>query len=236
MKKNVQAISCNECDVRIKSVFCQLTDSELIQMDEHKACANYRKGTNIFNQGAFPHGLYCVKSGKIKVFQYGDEGKEQIVRMAKKGDILGYRALLSGDKYSCSAESIEDAQICFIPKNDFLQLLSKSGPLSMQIMKLLSEDLKKAEHKITDLAQKPVRERVAEALLFLKETYGYETDNQTLNVVLSREDIANIVGTATETAIRLLSELKHDNIIALNGKKIAIIDHPKLVKVANVFD
>jgi CRP/FNR family transcriptional regulator len=236
MKKNVPTTSCHDCDVRVKSVFCHLKEGELVQLDDHKACANYKKGSVIFNQGAYPHGLFCVKTGKVKVFQYGDEGKEQIVRLAREGDILGYRALLSGDKYSCSAESIEDAQVCFIPKNDFLNLLSSSGPLSMQIMKLLSEDLKKAEHKITDLAQKPVRERVAEALLFLKETYGLDTDNQTINVVLSREDIANIVGTATETAIRLLSELKHDNIIALNGKKIAIIDHQKLVKVANVMD
>jgi len=236
MKNPLPVSDCNTCEVRNKSVFCHLNEQELNHLNEHKGCANYKKGSNIFNQGAYPHGLFCIKEGKVKVYQNGDEGKEQIVRLAKAGDILGYRALLSGDSYSCSAESIDDAQVCYIPKQDFLNLLSSSGPLSMQIMKLLSEDLKKAEHKITDLAQKPVRERVAEALLFLKETYGFENDNATINVTLSREDIANIVGTATETAIRLLSELKNDQVISFQGKKISILDHQKLVKVANVFD
>jgi CRP/FNR family transcriptional regulator len=106
----------------------------------------------------------------------------------------------------------------------------------MQLMKLLSEDLKFAEHRITDLAQKPVRERVAEALLYLHQTYGLESDGQTISVTMSREDIANIVGTATETTIRLLSELKNDNVIQLQGKKIAILNHRELVRIANVND
>jgi CRP/FNR family transcriptional regulator, polysaccharide utilization system transcription regulator len=235
MKKFEQP-NCQHCDSRAKSIFCDLRGDELESLDDHKNCGMYKKGQVIFNTGSYPHGLFCVKSGKIKIYRTGDEGKEQIVRLAKDGDILGYRALLSGDRYSSSAEAIEDAQICFIPKSSFLGLLSSNGTLSMQMMRLLSEDLKLAEHKITDLAQKPVRERVAEALLYLHQTYGLENDGITISVTLSREDIANIVGTATETAIRLLSELKNDNIIQLNGKKIAILNHRELVKVANVND
>ncbi len=123
-----------------------------------------------------------MNSGKIKIAQPGDEGKEQIVRLAKDGDILGYRALLIGDKYSCSATAIDETSTCFIPKDSFFNLIGKNANLSMEIMKLLSHDLKKAEHKITVLAQKPVREKMAEALLFLKETYGYENDNATINI------------------------------------------------------
>ena len=143
---------------------------------------------------------------------------------------------MSGDRYSSSAEALEDAKICFIPKSAFLGLVEGNGVLSMQLMKLLSEDLKFAEHRITDLAQKPVRERVAEALLYLHQTYGLESDGQTISVTMSREDIANIVGTATETTIRLLSELKNDNVIQLQGKKIAILNHRELVRIANVND
>ena len=106
----------------------------------------------------------------------------------------------------------------------------------MQLMELISEDLKEDEHRITELAQKPVRERVAEALLYLHQTYGTEADGQTIGVTMSREDIANIVGTATETTIRLLSEFKHDEVIHLHGKKIAILNHRELVKIANVND
>nr|MBP6660142.1 Crp/Fnr family transcriptional regulator [Chitinophagales bacterium] len=163
------------------------------------------------------------------------EGKEQIVRMAKPGDIIGYKALLSGDRYSATAAALEDCNVCFIPREIFLVILQKDASLSFEMMKLLSNELKRAEEKITHLAQKPVRERVAETILFLKETYGLDTENQ-INVALSREEIANLVGTATETAIRLLSEFNKDHIIELNGKKIKILDQNKLVKTANLFD
>ncbi len=234
-KKQLQP-ECQFCEARFKSVFCDLNDEDLNLLNLSKGCNTFKKGQLIFNEGGFPHGLFCVNSGKIKIAQSGDEGKEQIVRFAKDGDILGYRTLLSGDKYSCSATALDDTSICFIPKDTFFKLIAKNANLSMEIMKLLAHDLKNAERKITDLAQKPVRERMAEALLFLKETYGYESDNATINVSLSREEIANIAGTARETATRLLSEFKDDGIVELVGKKIKILNHQKLVKTANVFD
>jgi CRP/FNR family transcriptional regulator len=146
------------------------------------------------------------------------------------------RSLLSQDKYSASAIALEDSGVCFIPKELFMGVLQKDGALSMEIMKLLSDDLRKAEISITHLAQKSVRERLAEALLFIKETYGFEADNSTLNLKLSREELANLVGTATETVIRLLSEFKSDSIISLEGKKIKIISIDKLVSTANLED
>ena len=234
-KKQLQP-KCQHCQARFKSVFCDLSEEDLNTLNLSKGCNTFKKGQVVFNEGSFAHGIFCMNSGKVKIAQAGDEGKEQIVRFAKDGDILGYQTLLSGDKYSCSATAIDDASICFIPKNTFFNLIGKNANLSMEIMKLLSHDLKKAEHKITDLAQKPVRERMAEALLFLKETYGYENDNATINVILSREEIANMVGTARETATRLLSEFKDDSIVELVGKKIKILNHQKLVKTANVFD
>jgi len=236
LRKISEQPNCSHCESRGKSVFCDLHGTELEQLNNEKGCTYYKKGQIIFNIGAYPHGLYCVKEGKIKVFQIGDEGKEQIVRLVKEGDIMGYRSLLGGDKYSASAEVIEDARVCHIPKQTFFSLLKNNGNLSMEIMKLLSSDLGNAEHRMTKLAQKPVRERVAEALLYLKETYGYENDGTTIGVVLSREDIANIVGTATETVIRLLSEFKAEGMIGLNGKKIAILDQRQLVRMANVLD
>jgi CRP-like cAMP-binding protein len=236
MAKSQESIDCTTCSARYGSVFCNLNADNLEILSENKSCGMYKKGAVVFNEGQNPYGLYCVNKGKVKVFQTGNEGKEQIVRLAKEGDILGYRALLSGDRYSCSAEVLEESSVCFIPKEVFFQLIDAEGPLSLEIMKLLSKDLRQAEHKITDLAQKPVRERMAEALLFLKETYGYENDGLTLNVVLSREDIANIVGTATETAIRLLSEFKAEGIVAQNGKKIQINNIKRLVQVANIMD
>jgi len=233
---HIKNADCNHCAKRFTNLFCNAKNDSLENINAEKVCSPYKKGEYIFKEGMRPHGVFCVNYGKIKLSQSGDDGKEQIIRLVKTGDPLGYRSLLSGDLYASSAVAIEDCGVCFIPKELFLGILQKDSSLSMEMMKLLSNDLKKAEAKITHLAQKPVRERVAEALLFIKETYGFEEDGKTIAAGFSREDIANIVGTATETTIRLLSELNKDQIIQLSGKKIMITDLPKLVKTANILD
>lgn len=205
-------------------------------INTQKVCTPYKKGEYIFKEGTRPYGVFCVNIGKIKLSKLGDDGKEQIIRLVKLGDPLGYRALLSGDLYNSSAIALEDSGVCFIPKELFLGILQKDSSLSLEMMKLLSDDLRKAELQITHLAQKPVRERVAEALLFIKETYGLEKDDQTIAVQITREDLANIVGTATETAIRLLSEMNRDKIINLEGKRIKILNMQKLIRTANLSD
>lgn len=205
------------------------------EIEAAKICSTVKKNDTIFREGSYASGVYCINAGKIKLSMLGDEGKEQIIRMAKPGDIIGYKALLSGDRYSASAVALEDCNVCFIPREIFLAILQKDAALSFEMMKILSNELKNAEGKITHLAQKPVRERVAETILFLKETYGIDKDNN-VNVTLSREEIANLVGTATETTIRLLSEFNKDQIIELSGKKIKILNYNKLVKTANLYD
>jgi len=232
----VNRVDCARCDSRNKSIFCDLSKEELSELDDTKGCSNYKKRHHIFKEGSYPHGLYCLNSGKVKLFQMAENGREQIVRLAKPGDVLGYRSLLSGEQYTSTAEAIEDCSVCFIPKEVVMKMLQTNSSLSMNIMKLLSGDLKKAEHTITELAQKPVRERMAEVLLLLKEIYGFEKDNVTLGVILTREEISNIAGTATETSIRILAEFKDEGLIKFNGKKIVIPDLKKLTYAANVHD
>jgi CRP-like cAMP-binding protein len=227
---------CAHCAKRFTNLFCDSKFDVLNEINTEKICTSYKKGEYIFKEGTRPHGVFCVNYGKIKLSKSGDDGKEQITRLVKAGDPLGYRSLLSGDSYSSSAIAIEDCGVCFIPKEIFMGILKTDSSLTFEMMKLLSDDLKKAELQLIHLAQKPVRERVAEALLFIKETYGFDEDGKTINAAFSREDIANIVGTATETTIRLLSEMNKDKIIQLNGKKITIIDLPKLIKTANIAD
>ncbi len=235
LTKNTEQPHCQSCHARFRSVFCDLNGQELDELDEHKGCIHVKKGQVIFQEGSRAQGLYCINDGKIKLSKTGDEGKDHIVQLVKEGDIIGYNAVLSGEPYSLTATAIEDSKICFVPKSFFFQVVESNGNLSLQIMKLLSSSLKSTQKNLTDIAQKPVRERLAEALLFLKETYGYESDEETLNVILTREEIANIVGTATETVIRLLSEFNHDQMIALNGKRIKILNHKALLKTANIF-
>lgn len=227
---------CSSCEARNKSVFCDLNKADIDVLDVAKSCGAYKKGQTIFNEGTRPQGIFCVNSGKIKVFKTGDDGKEQILRLEKEGSILGYRSLLCGDTYSATGTAIEESKICFIPKSTFLSILDCNSALAFQMMKLLSHDLRNAEERITTLAQKPVRERLAEVLLFVKETYGLEADGATMSVILTREELANIVGTATETLIRLLADFKHENLIELEGKKIRLLDQKALLNLANIHD
>lgn len=236
MKHQHAELSCLSCATRQKSVFCRAEQESLEHIDSQKNCVTFKKGNMIFHEGGFPMGLYCINAGKVKLAQLGSEGKEQIVRFAKEGDVLGYRSLLAGDRYSATAVALEDTRVCFIPRDSFLGVVATDNKLSLEVMKQLAQDLKNAQEKITILAQKPVRERMAETLLFIKETFGYEEDGMTLSVALSREEIANLTGTATETAIRLLSDFKHEHILELSGKKIKVLNLNELVKIANLYD
>ncbi len=227
---------CHECTVRCMGVFCELENNLLDTANDKKKCNTYKKGDTIFYEENHPMGLFCVFNGKAKIFKTNDQGKEQIVRLAKEGDVLGYRALISGESYNASAVALEDCRICFIPQNAFVGFLKESKNLFVQITSLLSNDLKSAENQMASLSQKSVRERVADTLLMLRTFYGVENDGKTLKSNLSREDLANIVGTATESLIRMLSEFKSEGLIDLSNKKITIANLEKLKRVAHQFN
>lgn len=234
--KKIQLPMCETCKARLDSIFSMLSKEELEMLSLQKHCNYYMKGQVIFMEGSFPIGLFCINSGKVKISQSGFEGKDQIIRLAKDGDIIGYRALISGEAYTATAAVIEDSKICLIPRNVFFGFLQNNADITQRIMKLLAVDLREAVNKITILAQKPVLERLAEVLLMLKEYYGFAEDDPSLNITITREEIANIVGTATETTIRLLSDLRKEGIIDIDGKKIKILKPESLTKLANLYD
>jgi len=227
---------CHLCNARHKSIFSDLSLTDATELDHAKNCMTFKKGQVIFEEDTYPHGLYCINDGKIKLSQNGTDGKEHIMHLAKTGDVMGYRAILSGDKYSCSAVAMETSSVCFIPSNYFISMVEKNAKLAFKIIHLFSDELKIAEHSITDMAQKTVKERLAQGILLLKESYGFEPDGCTINISITREEIASIVGTARETATRLLAELSKEKSIELDGKKIKIINQEKLIRAANVFD
>lgn len=227
---------CEYCQARLSSVFTELSNSEMSLVSENHNCNYYRKGQIVFLEGNYPLGLFCINRGRVKIAQMGNEGREQIIRLAKAGDIIGYRALISGESYTASAIAIEDARICIIPSKVFFALLQKNAGLTARMMKLLAGDLKEAEKKVTHFAQKTVMERIAEALLMLKEYYGHEEDESSESFAITREEIAKLVGTATATAIRLMADLKKEGIIEIEGKKIKIVNRDALIRIANLYD
>lgn len=236
MKKHHPTVSdCNECDFHSLSVFCNLNQDSFKVLEKEKTSLKYKKGSVLFHEGAYPTGVYCIQHGKVKVTVTGDMGREQIVRLARRGDLLGYRAVLGGDKLSASATTLEDSIICFIPKEDFIQIIKSSPEFALDMLRVLSNDVKRSDETITHMAQKPVRERTAEAILLLMDTYGFAADGCTIDVSLSREEVANIIGTAMETAVRFLNEFKKDKIIDLIGKQIVVLNKNELVHVANIY-
>ncbi|MCF8293233.1 MAG: Crp/Fnr family transcriptional regulator [Chitinophagaceae bacterium] len=230
--KQEEHIGCNACKSRMDSIFNELSQDEIGKLDQIKHCQFYKKGEILFHEGAYPRGLYCVQSGKIKITQTGVDGKEQIVHLIHDGDVMGHRAILSEDTYSGTAVAMEDSHVCFIPKAPFYSMAETSSKLALKIAHMLSNELREAEQKITHTAQRPVRDRIAQCLLILKKNYGVEPDGATINMIIKREDLANLAGTTRESATRLLYDLQEQKIIELVGKKIKIIDEQKLIGIA----
>lgn len=227
---------CEECKSVHNSLFSELDSESLKTITCGKSCIKYKKGQTLFYEGTRPLGIYCVNTGKIKVFKMSSQGKEQIIKICQAGDLLGYRATLSEEFYSASSTVIEDATVCFIPKDDFLKVLNTNPTFYSKVVRQLCHELGLAREQVTDLAQKSVRERLAGNLLMLFKSYHAENDDDTMiDIALSREDLANIVGTATETVIRLLSDFKKEGLVDLQGKKIKILKPKELAREADFY-
>ena len=232
--KNLQNFpTCEECIAKDHPIFKDLTPEELDSMNFDKGCSSYKRGNVIYHEGNRVNGYYCVNSGIIKMYKTGIDGKEQIIRFAKSGDIIGYRSVLSKELACTTAKVIEDAVLCFIAADSLFHLIKNNSAFAMNLMQLTCKELGEANNFITDIAQKTVRERLAEVLLLLKDRFDLD-DDQVLQISLTREELANLVGTATESVIRLLSEFKSDKLIELQGRKIKILNLPGLTKVANL--
>jgi CRP-like cAMP-binding protein len=223
----------DDTDLGNFQLFKKLTDDELNRLNMEKTCSLYKKGTIVYREGSRLTGFYCVTKGIVKIFKTGFDGKEQIIRFAKKGEIIAYRSLLSQELACTTAKIIEEAVLCHIPYQTLLFLIQSNWQFSHHLLQIACRELREANEYITDIAQKSVRERLAEVLLLLKE--NFELDNQnTLQISLTREELANMVGTATESVIRLLSEFKQDRLIELQGRKIKFLNINALRKVAGI--
>lgn len=216
-----------------QEILTHFTKEELAELSHEKKMISYKKGDTIIEEGATPKGIYFLDKGTAKMFKLGFNGKEQILRFTKSGDIIGYRSILSKQPYGASATAMEDTEACFIPEKFFLKVLEFHPKLAFDILRRISEDLGESAQTITFLAQKTVRERLAEVLVLLEKKLGTDKDGF-IKISLTREEMANLIGTATESAIRLISEFKTDHLIEVEGRKIKILDHAKLVKLGHV--
>ncbi len=233
--KKARDIPCEECKSGFLSYFYALDKADLQYLNEQKNNLVYKKGQLVYEEGHKSLGVFCVREGKIKVFKNSQDGREHITRVVLPGELLGLKALLGGNDYSVSASALEDSVVCFISKMDFFQLMIKYPEFTRSMILMLSKLLEEAELRMISLAYKPVRERLAETLLFLFSSF-YPNPDKTVKeyLNLTRTDLANIIGTAVETVIRLLSEFKDERFIAIKGRKIFLLDPAGLKAIARI--
>ena len=222
---------CEQCIVRELSSLKALGKDELIKLAECKTSQTIKKGEIIFEEGDTINGIYCIKDGICKLTKLSQNGKDHIVKLVKKGELLGQRSMISEETVNLSAIALEDMEVCFIPKTEVMGFFNKNNQFSMNVMRTICGDLKESEDHIVSMAQKSAKERLAETLLYLEETFGKNEDGS-LVVQLSREELSGMIGTATESCIRLLSEFNKLGLIELVGKKIILKDINKLRKIS----
>ena len=228
---------CDTCVNHDRSAFCDLTGPHLSELESAKTANIYKSHQIIFYEGNQPYGVYCITSGKVKVYKMDVDGNQQIVRLAGPGDLLGYRCLLSNESYMATAETIEEASICFVDRKTFIHILETHPKTAFHVMSVLANDLRHAESQMTNFVHKNVRERLAELFLLLQSKYGEKTATGTkLNIYLSREEMAEIIGTTQESVIRLISEFKQDKLICVSGREITLCNLSRLAETANLTD
>ncbi len=211
---------------------CSLMKDELEIFNKKKSSKFYKKGSIIFYENEIAKGLHLVNNGKLKLFKTLADGNEQILKLSSTGDIIGYRGLLGNEKYIASAETLEDSQICYIPRQYLFELLTKNIALTLRLFEIFASDLAYVENKALRFLQNSSREKLAKSLLELNETYGLD-ELGFINIKLRREELASLCGMAAETVVRLLKEFEENNILSLSLKKIAIKNMDELKRVAH---
>ncbi len=222
---------CEQCIVREFSSLKALNKDELIRIADCKTSYHVKKGEHLFEEGETVNGIYCIKEGVCKLSKLSANGKDQIVKLIKSGELLGQRAMISDEPANLSAIALEDMQVCFIPKSEILGFFDNNNRFSMNVMKSICGDLREADDLTVSMAQKTVKARLAQTLLYLESNFGKNGDGS-LQVQLSREELSGMIGTATESCIRLLSDFKKLGLIELDGKKIILKNTKELQKIA----
>jgi len=221
---------CEQCIIKQFNSMKALSKDELIRISGCKTSRKIKKGEVIFEEGEMINGVYCVRDGICKLSKLSENGKDQIVKMVVKGQLLGQRSLITDECTNLQAVALSNMEVCFIPKSEIMADLQSNLQFSLDVLKVMAKDLRESDDIIVNMAQKTVRKRLADVLIYLHNSFGVNADG-TLSVLLSREDYANIVGTATESAIRIISQLKKENLISTKGKFIKIEDLAGLQRV-----
>jgi CRP-like cAMP-binding protein len=225
---------CENCIIRQFNSLRALNKEELKKVSDAKISKKIKRGEALFIEGQKLDGVFCVREGVSKLSKLSSNGKEQIVKLTNRGEIMGQRSVIAEDFTNLSATAINDMEVCFIPKEIITNTLNSNPYFSLEVLRHMAHDLKEADDVIVNMSQKTVKQRLAEAFVYLKKNYG-DDEEGFLSITLSRDDYANIVGAATESLIRMISEFKKKGLIKTEGKKIGIVEEETLQELADGF-
>ena len=225
---------CENCIIRQFNSLRAMSKEELKKVSDSKISKKLKKGEALFQEGEKLDGVFCVRDGVSKLSKLSANGKNQIVRLASKGEVMGQRAVIAEESTNLSAIAVSDMEVCFIPKEIISNTLNSNPNFAVEVLRHMAHDLKEADDVIVNMSQKTVKQRMAEVFLYLKKNYGEDKEGF-LTLTLSREDYSNVVGTATESCIRIISEFKKKGFIKTSGKKIGVVDERKLLDLIEGF-
>ena len=211
-----------------------MTDKEREVLRNNAYIQRFKRNELIYCEGDEPREMMCLLKGKVKIYKDGVGGRSQIIRMIKPIQYFGYRANFAGEKYLTNASAFEASTVCMIPMSIVTDFIMTNPQLAMFFIRQLSTDLGISDERTVNLTQKHIRGRLAESLIFLKDSYGLEEDGATLSIYLAREDLANLSNMTTSNAIRTLSTFVAEHIIAIDGRKIKLIDEDRLRKISRL--
>lgn len=211
-----------------------LTQEQYEMLLEHIEIRKFKKNEVIYKNSAIPSHVMCLISGKVKVYKDGIGGRNQIIRVIKPNEFFAYRAYFAGEYYRTAAMAIENCVVASFPIGILVKLMEQNFNVSLFFIKYLCVEIGNSDERTVNLTQKHVRGRLAEALIFLKDSYGLEEDGYTLSIYLSREDLANLSNMTTSNAIRTLSAFATEKLIAIDGRKIKILKEDELKRISNM--
>lgn len=217
-------VECSKCSNKYKSIFCKLEEQALSDITDHKVMNNFKRGQVLFHEGNPAFGVYCISSGKIKLTKMSEAGKETLIHIAGPGDIVGFQHMLQAGSNDVTATALEESQVCFLDRQFLQKLVQEENSCAMELLGHVARDMTALQERMTGIQSRSVRERVEYLLNELGNRFGTpSSEGIRLNVQLSRDEMASMLGMATETLIREISMLKEENFLKQDGKTIILM-------------
>lgn len=219
---------------KISEMLDTLTDEQREVLTEHISVVKYKKNDVIYKEGDLPTNLLCLVSGKVKIYKDGVGGRPQIMRVLGETEYFAYRAYIAGEPFITAAAAFEPCVVLKVPLGIMVKIIQENARLAWFFIQKLAHDLGQSDERTVNLTQKHIRGRLAESLIFLKDSYGLEEDGSTLSIYMSREDLANLSNMTTSNAIRTLSAFASEKLVAIDGRKIKFMNLKELEKISRI--